>query len=145
MTRTRWLAALLTIVLCAAPTAAVAKSGWLLPKVKGQQGITSKAWHCGKGEFGTYRFKNATTVNGRSGYVIYKVEIAANGSTHKPRFKRFGGHLPQRLRERTLKLLKTTRYRYVPGKPALVESVFADGRVQATRPFNPVRVKNARC
>jgi hypothetical protein len=106
---------------------------------------TSVGWHCGKSMFGTYRFKNGLQRGNRRGYVIFKVKLAGDGSAHRPRYRRFGGHLSRRDKRAVLHVLNHTRHRYVGGASPLVQSDWENGSMQATRPFNPERTGRAHC
>ncbi|MQA76070.1 MAG: hypothetical protein GEU88_17340 [Solirubrobacterales bacterium] len=143
-----WTVPLVVLALLVVPAAASAAPGWKLPKEQSKQGsrvFTSVAWHCGPTPFGVYRFRNAARVKGRWGSVIFKVRITEDGSEHRARSQRFRGKLPRKLRKRTRRVLRRVRFRYRPESPARVESVWPNGSLQASRPFNPVPVSRARC
>lgn len=125
----------------AAPAAA--KPGWELPQVSsfvnGDPNLpnTNYARHCGKSPFGNYKFVIGVTANGRHGAVRFKVKITQDGKLHDPKKIRFSGKIPKQLKRKTARLLHRVGFRYNPGPPEKVETVFRGGQVQASRPWNP--------
>jgi hypothetical protein len=131
----------------AIPATAAAKPGWRLPTATSEAGgqvFKSKATHCGASQFGSYLFRNSVKSKRFFGFVLFRVAILQNapgesfGPTSEPKFLRFGGDLPRRLKKQTRSLLNNVLFRYAVGPPALVESIFPNGTQQAARAFNPV-------
>lgn len=132
---------LTAIALTAVPTAASGAPGWRLPLAvshHGGQKYTSKAVHCGASQFGVYRFKNTIRSPRGSGSVVFRVGITADGALHRAKVLGFRGDPPRGAQSKARRLLARVRFRYAPGQPALVESRWPNGALQATRPFNPV-------
>jgi hypothetical protein len=130
-----------------APASAGAAPGWELPQVSSfvrgdpQLPNTSYAHRCGTSQFGVYRFAVGVTVRGRQGSFRFRVRISADGRGHRARNVRVTGHVPRQLRRETRRLLRDVRFRYVAASAPLVETVYPDGTVQASRPFNPTAVR----
>jgi hypothetical protein len=82
---------------------------------------------------------NGTTVNGRRGAAIFEVGITKDGRGQKAKLGslRFAGHLPDGIRRATRDLLEAVTLHYVPGPPAVIETRWPDGSLQARQAFNP--------
>jgi hypothetical protein len=131
------------LLLLLAPASAGAAPGWELPQISSfvrdnpQLPNTNYAQRCGASQFGVYRFAVGVTVRGRQGSFRFSVRISADGRGHRARKVRVTGHVPRQLRRETRRLLRDVTFRYVAGSAPLVETVYPDGTVQASRPFNP--------
>jgi hypothetical protein len=148
MKRFTLIIALAAVAALAMESAAAAKPGWKLPTVRSKDnGIVykSRATTCGSEMFGSYRFRNSAKRGKRwSGFVLYRATILQNppgqstGGASVPKFLKFGGDLPKKVKKQTRNLLDSVLFRFSVGPPQTVDSVFPDGSLQASRPFNPV-------
>ena len=132
------------MVAMAVPSPAVAAPGWELPQISSFVGgnkelpNTTYSRRCGSSPYGVWRFTVGVTQAGRQGKANFRVRLSPDGVGHKPTRVRFRGEISKRLERQTRTLLRQVSFR-VAGEPKKAESVYPDGRVQATRPFNPRR------
>jgi hypothetical protein len=137
----RWLAVPATAFVLAFPATAAAAPGWELPQVSSFAGgnpelpNTTYATHCGRSQFGTYRFSIGVTERGQWGAVRFRVKLTADGAAHKLRHARFVGHMSRSLKRQVRQLVRTTQFSVAGGNVRI--TFRSNGQLQSSRPFNP--------
>jgi hypothetical protein len=131
-------------IAAAVPPAASAAKGWRLPSISNDvSGLktTSKATHCGKSKFGTWKWRGTMTAEGDVARLRWKVKVTKDGALHPLTAIRVSGSAPEAAKQAITSSLSAQRIRYLPGSPPQLETVAANGERAATREFRPSRTK----
>jgi hypothetical protein len=125
----------------AVPSTAAAAPGWELPQassfIEGNRELpnTTYATHCGRSQYGLYRFRIGVTQRGIWGGVRFRVQLTADGAGHAATRVRFVGRMSRPLERQIRELLRTVVFR-VNGN--IVQTVFtATGQQQTSLAFAP--------